>query len=451
MVKKCKYKDCTIRPTYGKSGGTSRKDAEYCKSHKPSDYIDVTHKRCRYPNCDTKPVYGKAGGTGKDAEYCKSHKPSEYVNVVSKRCKYPNCDTHPSYGKSGGSKKDAEYCKEHKPSDYVNVVSKRCKHPNCDTHPSYGKSGGTRKDAEYCKDHKPSDYLDVVNKRCKHPNCETRPSYGKSGGTRKDAEYCKDHKPSEYIDVTHKRCKHPNCTTRPRYNFIGFPPYYCSRHKQKGMVIHPKKRCSECKDFAISAKDKVFYCSEHESKDSIRFDNLCCICFGVFVEKSGNVCNGCEKYSENGKTVKRKWKEESLYKVLEEAKIEIESYDKKVAGGCSNLRPDFVIATDWGCIVVECDEEQHNRKSYTCECEITRMRKIYHDIGIKYLLYIRFNPDKYKSIYGKQFSEKRRTEFLVKKIEEAKKSRPKYNCTVMYLFYDGFSPLCVEEEEITEY
>ena len=66
------------------------------------------NKTCLYEGCITQPIYGKKEGTKKDAEYCVTHKPKDYVNVVSKTCLYEGCTTRPTYGKKGGTSKDVE-------------------------------------------------------------------------------------------------------------------------------------------------------------------------------------------------------------------------------------------------------------------------------------------------------------------------------------------------------
>jgi len=404
-------------------------------------------KKCK--ECNTIPSYGKADGDKKDVEYCKKHSPPEYVDVVSKRCKHPNCNTRPVYGKPGGAKKDAEYCKKHSPSEYVDVVNKRCKHTNCNTRAGYGKPGSTRKDTEYCKKHSPSEYVNVVSKRCKHPNCSTLPSYGKSGGAKKDAEYCKKHSPAEYVNVVSKRCIYPDCNTISNYNYVGFPAKYCASHAKQGMVYNPLKKCCECGKMASFGYERNFYCDTHNVEGSIDLQNVCYLCMQVMVPEQGMECKYCQEY--DGKTVKRKEKETKIYNSLLKENLQVESYDKIVKGGCSKSRPDFIICTSWGAIVLEVDEFQHNRKNYTCECEVTRMKKIYFDIGVENLLFIRYNPDNYEPSYGKVFSENKRFEYLVKKLKKYIETRPMYFCTVVYLFYDGFTELDAEEEVLDPY
>lgn len=65
---KCKSVNCKIRPGYGKSGS---KLAEFCKTHAPSDYVNVVSKTCKTVNCKIQPKYGIPGYT---PEYCTTHK-----------------------------------------------------------------------------------------------------------------------------------------------------------------------------------------------------------------------------------------------------------------------------------------------------------------------------------------------------------------------------------------
>ena len=60
------------------------------------------------------------------------------------------------------------------------------------------------------------------------------------------------------------------------------------------MIANPKKRCSECKAWANYVKDEVFYCIEHEAKDSIALNNVCTICFAVYSDCG--ICDSCKKF-----------------------------------------------------------------------------------------------------------------------------------------------------------
>ena len=107
----------------------------------------------------------------------------------------------------------------------------------------------------------------------------------------------------------------------------------------------------------------------------------------------------------------------------------------RVADGCSKRRPDFILKYPWGTLVLEIDEFQHNRNTYTCECELTRMRQIYFDVGESNLLFVRYNPDSYIPLSGKKLSTKQRQEFL---LDLLKQQTQHSGLAVIYLFYDGF-------------
>lgn len=99
---------------------------------------------------------------------------------------------------------------------------------------------------------------------------------------------------------------------------------------------------------------------------------------------------------------------------------------------------DFTRFKIAGNLIVEIDEFQHKRKNYPCECEITRMQQIYYDLGSEYLLFIRYNPDSYKTMQGKQSPEIKREEYLIKTINISLTKKPETNLEVIYLFYDYF-------------
>ena len=297
-----------------------------------------------------------------------------------------------------------EYCKTHAPSDYVNVKSKRCKEANCSTLSTYGKGGS--KLAEYCKTHAPSDYVNVKHKRCKEANCSTLSTYGKGGS--KLAEYCKTHAPSDYVNIKSKRCKEANCSTQSHYGIPSYQPEYCAKHKKQNMVLHPTRY-----------KDGYITCQ---------------IC-DIKVHYTAKYCSGCKYYLDNKKTRSRNTKELAIKHLLEENKIKF-IHDTIVKGGCSKRRPDFLIYKKWGTIILEIDEYQHNRKNYSCECEITRMKQIYYDEGVQNLLFVRYNPDKYKTIKGqKKYNTIERQQYLIKYLNELTQQS---KLGVVYLFYDGF-------------
>jgi hypothetical protein len=326
-------------------------------------------------------------------------------------CKYSTCEKQPAYGIKGTKK--AEYCVEHKPEGYVDVKHKTCL--MCEKRPTYG-INGTKK-AEYCVDHKPEGYVDVKSKTCLM--CEKLPTYGIKGT--KKAEYCVEHKPEGYVDVVNKTCL--MCEKQPHYGVAGYSAEYCATHKDKFMIIHPTKvKVGDFKECAY-CKNKIHYRQDF--------------------------CRSCNNYNKTGKTFNRGKKELEIKLLLQENKIEFK-HDTIIPEGCSKRRPDFYINTNRGIIILEIDEHQHNRKGYTCECEVTRMKQIYMDCCVSNVLFIRYNPDAYISLKGRPYGKDKRENYLIEYLKDSMFKDSFQKLTVVYLFYDGFynSP---EIDEINPY
>ena len=127
-----------------------------------------------------------------------------------------------------------------------------------------------------------------------------------------------------------------------------------------------------------------------------------------------NLCEsqGCEEYNRfcircfvhmfpDNQVVKR-------YKTKEAAVVEfikasfpdnVITFDKSVDGGCSRYRPDILIDCLTHSIIIEVDENQH--ASYDCTCENKRLMTLFQDLGSRPLVMIRFNPDGYMNLHGK--------------------------------------------------
>jgi hypothetical protein len=69
------------------------------------------------------------------------------------------------------------------------------------------------------------------------------------------------------------------------------------------------------------------------------------------------------------------------------------SCDKMVEGGCSRRRPDMMLDLGEKLIIVEVDENQH--VDYDSSCEIARLNQLSLDVGMRPIVYLRFNPDGY--------------------------------------------------------
>lgn len=127
-------------------------------------------------------------------------------------------------------------------------------------------------------------------------------------------------------------------------------------------------------------------------------------------------------------------------------------FDKPIHGGCSKYRPDILIDCLTHSIVIECDEEQHERREYTCENK--RTMTLFRDLGNRPAVLIRFNPDSYtdkngvkvescfkltpklqqQSIFKKEWG--KRLKVVIDTVEKYLSNVPEKELTVEHLFYD---------------
>jgi len=100
--------------------------------------------------------------------------------------------------------------------------------------------------------------------------------------------------------------------------------------------------------------------------------------------------------------------------------------DKKIQGGCSRRRPDFLLDCFTHSVIVECDENNHNY--YDTTCEIAKINETFTDLADRSIIMIRFNPDFCKENKKSCFTKdgkliknewKRRIKILKKEIEKA--------------------------------
>lgn len=128
--------------------------------------------------------------------------------------------------------------------------------------------------------------------------------------------------------------------------------------------------------------------------------------------------------------------------------------DKRVSDGCSLRRPDLLLDLGDQVVIIEVDENQHY--DYDCSCENKRLMELSRDIGHRPLVFIRFNPDSYKSKDGgrinscwytgkdgilrlsKNSNWDNRIQSLFEQIDYWIKNRTNKTVEVIQLFYDNF-------------
>ena len=430
----CKYPECTIRASFGVIG----KIPTYCSSHAPLNSMEITRKKCEYPDCTILASFGKVD---KKPTHCAKHNIFNYKDQVSRKCAYNGCAVRAMYGIPG---KTPTHCSKHANSKQKNLRNKKCIHSNCELTASFGESNTK---PQYCKTHSLPGHINFREKKCIYEGCKKTRSFGEIG---KPKQYCKDHRPEGSVDVRQGKCKHSGCYKRRYYNEDGQKPLYCKDHRLGNHINVIGKKCIEmnCKILALYGKPgyPLEYCSHHKKPGMIRNSTKkpkdevkeCSFCNHV-IHYNDEFCKGCQVYIKLGNnTVKFHEKENEIKNLLDDNKIPY-THDKIVVNGCSKKRPDFYIYTSTGkVIILEIDEFQHKRKNYSCECEVTRMKQIFFDIGTQNVLFVRYNPDSYKPIIGKEYTNKQKQNYLIKYLKQTIEESSFGKLGVTYLFYDGF-------------
>lgn len=116
--------------------------------------------------------------------------------------------------------------------------------------------------------------------------------------------------------------------------------------------------------------------------------------------------------------------------------------DKRIEGGCSARRPDFLLECFTHVVIVECDENGHS--GYDTNCEISRINETFTDLGDRPIVLIRFNPDVCKES-GKRCFDKdgkliktewtKRVKQLKLVVDESINNIPTKLLTEIHLFY----------------
>jgi hypothetical protein len=149
-----------------------------------------------------------------------------------------------------------------------------------------------------------------------------------------------------------------------------------------GRICSHKKRKSHCKECGGSALCKMDLC---ETIANARYEGYCLNCFiHVFPDKPN---------ARNYKTKETAVKEY----VLEQFPLTKYTWiaDKRVQDGCSRRRPDLFIDLGYQILIIEVDENQHEQ--YDCSCENKRLMELSQDVHHRPIIFIRFNPDDYKT------------------------------------------------------
>lgn len=182
---------------------------------------------------------------------------------------------------------------------------------------------------------------------------------------------------------------------------------YCKNEREKINpdlnILSINAMCEICmvvrRSFAPVANDQPLRCAN--CCDGLGWVSVtnkkCILCHFTCVNRAYgfDYCTRCYFYQHPGDPQIRnyKTKEQTFMMPLKDIYPNI-ILDKRIAGGCSQRRPDGFIECLTHSVVVEIDEDQHI--GYNEICENRRMIEIYLDVANRPIIFIRLNPDKYK-------------------------------------------------------
>jgi len=286
----------------------------------------------------------------------------------------------------------------------INLKTKygKCETQNCTGVGYFGYQG---EDTRFCVNHKLSDMVDV-SKKCNYPGCNNIYYYAKLYS--KNGTHCREHSTMNQYSIPKltPRCSVINCQTIPYFidaNDTNIYPARCHDHKFPTDIEMVKRNCPSCQDSLYFPFDKM-------------------------------VCMECGQYR---KQVPCRSKEVKIKYFLQSNNIP-HINNKQITKLGSTKRPDFLINSKFGYIILEVDEDKH--RGYDSLDETHRMEILYNDIKLinpeAQVLFIRYNPDKYR---GLQHDEIQRVSYLhMLLIHFIELNNIGTSAGKIYLYYDGF-------------
>lgn len=419
MVSKRKYglcivKGCDVRATYGLKEKAPtlccKHSREAMKKDPTKKYIDVMNSICcgktkAGKECTKNAIYNFPWET--KGKFCKIHAAKGMENVKDRKCGFGGCKTIPCFGYPG---KSPQRCTLHCQEGMVDVRNRLCQSPGCTKHPNF--NFPSEKCGLFCQEHAEIGMINVQAPRCQHPGCKTTANYSTS--SKSFDKMCSKHAKSNMKDIKNKKCTHEKCKKHATFGFLGEQPSTCKKHIQEGMLSNPRKRCIEkdCSNFASFGLSygKQIYCFDHcpksdkEQNSYICLTNRKCVnagindlCLHLDVLYNGK-CRECDPESHFKFYRKAKEEEVKLWLDHSEEHQDYKAYDRSFPEikECFDrrYRPDFLYDCGTHFVILEVDENQH--RAY--ECERKRMWEIAQSLGLP-TIFVRYNPDKYKSRY----------------------------------------------------
>lgn len=201
---------------------------------------------------------------------------------------------------------------------------------------------------------------------------------------------------------------------------------YREKNKEK-----ERERCRK-----KSRKFREMYPEKEKEAQRKKFEQhyKCKTCNFFRVNKRGQECATCGGYRINSAEYElrdyiKEWYPQAIF-------------DKQMPGSCVQYRPDALIETPWGILIIETDENSHLHEA--ASCEVVREFNIWQSLGCD-VTFIRYNPDSYKpdNFNTQRLTKEERLSALFLTLQEAYEThRPGLH--IQYLWY---SPARIAELE----
>lgn len=197
--------------------------------------------------------------------------------------------------------------------------------------------------------------------------CDDIASYGIPIAGEKCRTHCVKHRLAGSIRyrTTHRRCVYPDCHEIPTYGDVGSRYMFCGSHRRPEDVDLTCKICSSCGFVGpIDAYTLCEYCALRANRPHVPT---------------------------------RLYRQRIVLESLRRSGLEPIAVDRAVVGSPVKYRPDaYFRAEVFGQTVsIEVDEDQH--ESYCPRNEAERMNDLHSAYQTTKSLFIRFNPDDYRS------------------------------------------------------
>lgn len=216
------------------------------------------------------------------------------------------------------------------------------------------------------------------------------------------------------------------------------------------MMKNPNRKC-HCRETATHGIMQPERCEQHALPgDDNLVEKECMSCMLPCILNAEGKCADCFAF-ESGKTPRLAKQREVLqfldhqmtdfpYDSSDRTTQELKDCDRRE-------RPDVLWDRADRVVILEIDEDQH--KDRPCECEQTRMMNISQAYGCERTIWIRYNPDAFKSSESRRWVQRhRRHEVLKRWLKWALTSDTiPYTISVVHLFFDGFSEGNVQIEK----